>query len=99
MTRNVPRIAVQTEMTSEPDIARSEYRHVRNARDRNPTPARTRESAPKRLRSRIQRRPEGRKFDRPRRPKKMIPLAVIPCGGRTKRPLATIQYDQNRRSC
>src|SRR6059058_2641724 len=62
MTRNVPRIAVQTEMTSEPDIARSEYRHVRNARERNPTPARTRASAPKRLRSRVHRRPEVRKF-------------------------------------
>src|SRR2546423_2610809 len=98
MTGNVPRIAVQTEMTREPDIARSEYRHVRNARDRNPTPARTRASAPKRLRSRIQRRPEVRKFDRPRSPKKMIPLVMIPSGGRTKRPLATIKSDQNRRS-
>src|SRR5438309_10451697 len=98
MTRNVPRIAVQTEMTSEPDIARREYRHVGNARDRNPTPASTRASAPKRLRSRIQRRPEVRKFDRPRSPKKMIPLAMIPSGGRTKRPLATIKSDKNRRS-
>src|SRR5207237_2425961 len=98
MTRNVPRIAVQTEMTSEPDIARSEYRHVRNARDRNPTPASKRASAPKRIRSRIQRRPEVRKFDRLRSPKKMIPLAMIPSGGRTKRPLATIKSDQNRRS-
>src|SRR5207247_10977135 len=85
-------------MTSEPDIARSEYRHVRNAREMNPTPARTRASAPKRLRSRIQRRPEVRKFDRPRSPKKMIPLAMIPSGGRTKRPLAKIRSDQNRRT-
>src|SRR2546427_9336442 len=98
LTRNVPRIAVQTEMTSEPDIARSEYRHVRNDRDRNPTPARTRASAPKRLRSRIQRRPEVRKFDRPRSARKMIPLVMIPSGGRTNRPLATIKSDHNRRS-
>src|SRR6266704_6682337 len=98
MTRNVPRIAVQTEMTSEPDIARVEYRHVRNARERNPTPPSTRARAPNRLRSRIQRRPEVRKFDRPRSPKKMIPLAMIPSGGRTKRPLATTKSDHNRRS-
>src|SRR5438309_7919134 len=98
MTRNVPRIAVQTEMTSEPDIARREYRHVKNAKDRNPTPTSTQASATKRLRSRIQRRPEVRKFDRPKSQKKMITLAMIPSGGRTKRPLATIKSDQNRRS-
>src|SRR5436853_6880961 len=97
MTRNVPRIAVQTEMTSEPDIARSEYRHVRNARDRNPTPARTRASAPKRLRSRIQRRPEVRKFDRQRSPKKMIPLVMIPSGGRTKGLYAQAHASRTRR--
>src|SRR5439155_2407801 len=45
-----------------------------------------------------QRRPEVRKFDRPRSPKKMSPLVMIPSGGRTKRPLATIKSDQSRRS-
>src|SRR2546430_12012085 len=42
--------------------------------------------------------PEESKFDRPRSPKKMMPLTMIPSGGRTKRPLATIRSDQDRRS-
>src|SRR5438876_9041133 len=98
MTRNVPRIAVQTEMTSERNLERTKYRDVTKTTERNPTPARPRAKAPKRLRSRDQRRPDVRKFDRPRSPKKMLPLAMIPSGGRTKRPLATSKSHQNRRS-
>src|SRR2546429_5944782 len=98
MTRNVPKIAVQMEITSEPEMAPIEYLQVRRARERNPTPASTRASAPKRLRSRTQRRPDVRKLDRPRSPKKRIPLVMIPSGGRTKRPPATIRSHQDRTS-
>src|SRR6267143_3315028 len=98
MTRNVPRTAVQMEITREPDIALIEYRHVRRARVRNATPASTRARAPNRLRSRVQRRPEVRKFDRPRSPKKRIPLVIIPSGGRTKRPPAMVESHQDRKS-
>src|SRR6267143_6311164 len=97
MTKNVPRIAGQIEITRGPDIARNEYRHVRSARERNPTPASTRASAPNRLRSRIQRRPDVRKLDRPRSPKKRIPLVMMPSGGRTKRPFARIKSHHDRR--
>ena len=90
-------IAVQMEITSDPEMARIEYRHVRRASERNPTPASTRASAPKRLRSRIQRRPDVRKLDRPRSPKKKIALVMIPSGGRTNRPPATTRSHQDRR--